>query len=150
MKTSTLLLALASAATFALPAGAASSAASSASDSLATSSGSVSASLRGSSGSSTGNQVAEGDYRIVEVAAATDRPGDLRLTLRRGEAVEDAVFLTLPRTAVEGARLAQGDVVTAKHRPYGIEFQDGRTREAFFLVLDDDWHRELKTVPVAG
>jgi len=148
------ILAAAFAAVFTLPAAAASSAASSASDSLTTSSGSVSTSLRGSSGSSTGNNVAEGDYRIIEVAAAPQRPGDLRLTLQlgesRGESTEGTVFLTLPQVAIEKARLGQGDLVTAKHRAYGVEFQDGRSHEAFFLVLDDDWHRELKTVPVPG
>ena len=60
------------------------------------------------------------------------------------------MFLTLPQVAIEKARLGQGDLVTAKHRAYGVEFQDGRSHEAFFLVLDDDWHRELKTVPVPG
>lgn len=135
---------------FSLPAAAASSTASSASDSLATSSGSVSNSIQGSSNSSSRTTVAEGDYRIVEVAAAPQRPGDLRLTLQRGSATDDSFVLTLPQAALERTGLGRGDLVTAKQRDYGIEFQHGRTHEAFFLVLDDTVHRELKTVPVPG
>ena len=41
---------------------------------------------------------------------------------------------------------AVGDIVHARNRPYGLEFarfNDEKTREAFFLVLADDWHKEL-------
>ena len=153
ISTAVAVIAAAIVATLALPAAAASSAASSASDSLTTSSGSVSGSLRGSSGSSTGtNNVAEGDYRIVEVAAAPQRPGDVQLTLRRGNdaAADDTLYLTVPQSTLERSRLTAGDMLAAKHRPYGIEFADGRTRAAFFLVLDDGWIRDLKTVVVPG
>ncbi len=130
----------------AAPAWAASSASSTASESLAASSGSVSASLTGSSNSSR-RDVAEGDYRLIEVADAPNRPHDVTLTLQQGEAV---VKLTLPRTTFAGTKLAAGDVVAATQRDYGLEFRHGATRQAFFLVLDDDWQRELKSVPVEG
>jgi hypothetical protein len=34
-------------------------------------------------------------------------------------------------------------VVTARHRPYGVEFARADTREPFFLLLADDWRHEL-------
>ena len=131
----------------ALPVFAASSAASSAVDSLSTSVGSMSGSIQKSSDSSTkANALAEGDYRIVDVAAVPDRPGSVRMKL---QALADAgadreFFLYLPQKTFDQAQLAQGRVVTARHRPYGVEFADGETHQAFFLVLKDDWFRELQ------
>ncbi|MEF7612748.1 hypothetical protein V4F39_02420 [Aquincola sp. MAHUQ-54] len=114
--------------------------------------GSVSDSISGSSNSSSRNdRVAEGDYRIVEVAAA-GRPGGLRLTLQPADprpGAEDFV-LDLPARTGGTWALAQGDLITARHRPYGLEFARADTREAFFLALADDWFRELapKAVPL--
>ena len=134
-----------------LPAAAASSAASSASDSITTSMGSVSGSIERSSTSSTTTTAAiEGDYRIVEVATVAERPGTLRLRLQalpeRG-ADRDAgteFFLYLPQAAADQGRLAADVIVTARQRPYGTEFTHGQTRQAFFLVLSDDWYQELR------
>lgn len=126
------------------PAHAESSVASSASEGLSASVGSLSNSVEGSSDSSShnNNRVAEGDYRIVDVAAVAERPGVVRMKLQalagRGE-----IFLYVPQGTVDRARLAQGEVVSARQRPYGVEFADGRTRQAFFLALDDEWYREL-------
>ena len=67
----------------ALPALAASSAASSASDSVSASSDSASNSVKKSSNSSSGTkEIANGDYRITDVAAVAERPGAVRLTLQ--------------------------------------------------------------------
>ena len=135
----------------ALPALAASSAASSASDSVTTSVGSLSGSVEKSSTSSSGeNKVAEGDYRIIDMAAAPDRPGMLRMKLQAlaDRSAEGEFFLYLPQEAADGSHLAQGGIVTARHKPYGVEFADGRTRQAFFLVLADDWYKELQTTAV--
>lgn len=134
-----------------LPAAAASSAASSASDSIATSMGSVSGSIERSSTSSTTTTAAiEGEYRIVEVATVAERPGTLRLKLQamaeRGsnrDAGAD-LFLYLPQAAADQGRLAANVIVTAHLRPYGTEFTHGQTRQAFFLVLSDDWYQELR------
>jgi len=132
----------------AMPSMAASSAASSASDSIGTSVGSISGSVQKSSGSSSkATGVAQGDYRIIEVAAAPQQPGTVRMKL---QAVADSVadgdfFLFLPQKAVDQGRLAPGDIVTARQRPYGVEFASGATQQAFFLVLNDDWYRELQT-----
>jgi hypothetical protein len=133
---------------FTFPALAASSAASSASDSLAASVGSVSGSLGNSSNSSSKTvTAAEGDYRIVEIAAAPDRDGTVRLKLQavaEARGADGEFFLYLPQPLAEQARLAQGGVVTARSRPYGTEFTYGPAHQAFFLVLADDWYRELQ------
>ncbi len=120
---------------------------SSASSAGSASSASVSDSLRGSSDSSSGRrQVADGDYRVIQVADAAGRPGMLRVTLR-ATAAADEFALELPAQALAARGLAAGDVVQARNRPYGIEFahaaQVQRPREAFFLVLADDWQREI-------
>ena len=125
--------------------------ASSASSAGSASSGSVSDSIGGSSKSSSGEaKVADGDYRVIEVAALADRPGMVRLTLQAtaSQGEEDEILLTLPRQALATRDLAIGAVVSARHRPYGLEFAHADTREAFFLVLADHWHRELAAVPV--
>jgi hypothetical protein len=135
----------------ALPAMAASSTASAASDSLTTSVGSASGSIQKSSdSSSTDNKVADGDYKIIDVATLAERPGTLRMKLQAvaDRGADGEFFLYLPQPAFEQSRLAQGDIVSARQRPYGLEFAHGQTRQAFFLVLSDDWYRELNTTAV--
>lgn len=139
------------AALFALaaPALAASTLSVSISDSVSAAVGSVSDSVRRSSDSSTGkDRVAQGDYRIVEVVAAAERPGLARLTLQPETAAEDVLFLYVPQATVAQAALAAGQLVTATHRDYGVEFSRPAVATAaaplpFFLVLDDSWYREL-------
>jgi hypothetical protein len=127
--------------------------ASSASSAGSASSGSASDSLSTSSKSSTGTQTADGDYRVIDVAELADRPGMLQLTLQGTAAVGEAreFMLRLPRQALEPRGIAAGDIVNVRNRDYGLEFArtDGRAvREPFFLVLFDDWHRELEPRPV--
>lgn len=132
-----------------LPVLAASSASSASSDAVSTSVGSSSTSIKQSSNSSSkDDKVAAGEYRIVEVAAAD--AGQLQLQLQHVAiaGAEGALTLTLPRSAFEQGGLAAGQLVAARHRPYGIEFARADNREAFFLVLDDAWYRELGTHPV--
>ena len=133
----------------ALPALAASSASSASSDSASTSVGSVSTSIQKSSDNSSGkdDKVAAGDYTIVEVADAPARAGTVRLKLQPvgAGAKEGEFFLYMPGEAFEQSRLAQGAVITAKPRAYGTEFAGGVARKPFFLVLADEWFRELKT-----
>lgn len=131
---------------------AASSAASSASDSIGTSVGSASGSIQTSSGSSSkGHYLADGDYRIVAVAVAADRPGSIRIKLQAmaGNGENSELFLYVPQAAFDNGRLAQGGTVTARKRSYGAEFANAATRKVFFLVLDDDWFSELRTNAVA-
>ena len=139
------------AAVAALPALGASSASSVSLEGSSASVGSLSTSIETSSNaSSKGDKVAQGDYRIVDMAAAPSRPGVVRLTL---QAVADAgaegpLWLYLPQETAAGHRLAVGAVVSARQHDYGVEFAQGEPRQAFFLVLRDDWYRELQTRPV--
>jgi hypothetical protein len=132
----------------ATPSFAGSSAASSASDSITTSVGSVSGSFQKSSNSSsTTTPLAGGDYQVIEVAVLPERPGTVRMTLHAlaDPSVEGEYFLYLPQPAFEQSQLAPGHTVSALARPYGLEFTHGVARQAFFLVLTDDWYRELQT-----
>lgn len=118
--------------------------ASSASSAGSASVGSVSDSFRGSSNSSArGNFLAVGDYRVVQVAELAERPGMLRLTLQATDGEPAGVSLDLPRQALAQRPLQAGSLVHAQQRPYGWEFAHADTRQAFFLVLADDWYREL-------
>lgn len=104
------------------------------------SSGSVSDSLKQSSGSSSGGERrAEGRYRVTEVAQAADHK--LRLTLQR-EGTEP-VELTLPEQALAARAVNVGEEVQATPQPYGVAFAHADTGQAFYLVLEDAWHREL-------
>jgi hypothetical protein len=119
----------------------ASSAASSASESLDTSSDSskrVVATL-------------DGPYRVVEVTPVPERPGTVRLTLQAlaPKDTDGTVRLYVPRQAIERSGLAQGGTVAASRRPYGVELAHADTRKAFFLLIDDDWQRELRSNPVS-
>lgn len=133
---------------------AAESLATSASSAASSASSAGSASLRGSSDSIKGSsdssrteeRVAEGDYRVAAVDAVDGATGMLRLTLEPQAAGRAAAFtLDLPQRALGDRPLARGDIVSAHHRPYGLEFARADTRAAFFLVLADDWHRDLQT-----
>lgn len=149
--------ALALAGTVSLTARAASSTASSASDSASTSVGSASTSLQKSSNSSSkATGVAAGRYRVTDLADAGDRPDHWRVTLRGLPAADpgqtdtagEELVLLLPRLAAERGQLALGADVVARTRPYGLEFSRADNGEAFFLVLHDEWRRELPSRPV--
>lgn len=126
----------------------ASSAGSSASSAGSASSRGSSDSISASSNSSkNGGKVAEGDYRVAAIAAVDGQPDMLRISAQPlgGDADAGDFELRLPRQALAARPLAPGDVISARHRPYGLEFARGDTREAFFLVLADDWQRDLQT-----
>jgi hypothetical protein len=115
--------------------------ASSAAGAGSASSGSVSDSFKQSSGSSSGGEKrAEGRYRVTEVAQAPEA-GKLRLTLQREGA--EPVELTLPQAALAARAVNVGDEVQATPQAYGIAFAHADTGQAFYLVLEDTWHREL-------
>ncbi|MDC8772861.1 hypothetical protein [Roseateles albus] len=143
----------------ALPALAASSTASSASEGASSAASSGSKSLEASSGSSTkGDKVAAGDYKIIDVAAAVDRPGMVRVHLQAAAATTtniaapnaaDDFYLVLPEQAFEKSQLSTGQLVTARQHAYGLEFANGQSKQAFFLVLSDEWYRELDSKAVA-
>lgn len=136
-------------ATAILPALAASSAASSASDSASDSVGSSSKSITQSSESSSGDRkVAAGDYKVIELAAAAGQPGMVKVRLQATADAKAEFFMTLPRQAAENGHLAEGQVLTANARPYGLEWVAAADKKAFFLLVDDDWHKELASHPV--
>lgn len=121
--------------------------ASSASSAGSASLGSSSDSVQGSSNSSSRpTQVAQGDYRIVQIAEAGDAAGRLRVSLQAldGRTAQDFALL-LPPAAAQAGQLAVGGVVSAADRPYGTELRSAATHAAFFLVVADDWHAELQT-----
>lgn len=140
----------------AVPAMAASSATSSIYDSITTLVGSFSNSLnRSSNGSSNGGRVAGGEYRLLEVAVSNDQPGVVHLKMQAMTEQAGAtgtgtgeLILSLPQAAFEKSGLTAGDVVAARTRTYGMEFANGKTLAAFFLVLNDDTYRELVSNPV--
>jgi hypothetical protein len=128
------------------------SSASSASSAASNSVGSLSDSVKKSSNSSShGNDnVAEGDYRIIEVTAVAERPGTARVALQAvaDASVDGELTLYVSDRLVDQQRLAAGQIVTAYQRPYGVEFAKGETGQAFFLALADEWLRELQTKAV--
>ncbi len=108
--------------------------------------GSSSVSLQKSSDSSSSkNQVAQGHYTIIDMAAVPQQPDMLRLQLQaRANAQE--FFLLLPRATAQRVPLRVGAIVEVQHRPYGLAFATAAgvaAKEPFFLVLDDAWYREL-------
>ncbi|MEO5796710.1 MAG: hypothetical protein ABIP34_17855 [Rhodoferax sp.] len=122
--------------------------ASSASSAGSASSGSVSDSLHGSSKSSTGNdKVADGDYHIIDIADAPERADFVRVALQ-GDG-QQRIELDLPRAVLAKQRLDRGDTVHTQRRVYGYEFSRGDTREAFYLVIADDWYGELAARPLS-
>lgn len=155
-----------------LPAFADSFASSAISNSFSASVGSISTSFNASSdASSPGRPVRQGEYRVQEIVVAAGREGYLRLTLRAEKAAAaaatattattattevaaaaDTVHLYLPQETVARAAIATGQLISARARPYGLELAkvtaDGGSREAFFLVVDDERYRELQTRPV--
>ena len=146
------IVVVAAAAVLASPAfaeGVASSAASTAS----TAGSSASNSLEASSGSSSrGTTAAAGDYRVEAVTVAADRPGMVRLALAPAadDGTRNAFVLVLPQRTADQERLARGDTVSVRERAYGFEFARADTKQAFFLVLADDWQRELEPRPVSA
>jgi len=121
------------------------------SDSISTAVGSVSTSLKKSSQSVSGDdKVADGDYKVIQMAAAPDQPGMVRLTLQAlAQPTPDGTyFLTVPQKAVDAHGVSEGRVLAAHNRPYGVAFAAADTHKAFFLVLEDAWFRELSVKPV--
>jgi hypothetical protein len=128
---------------------------SSASSASSTSVGSSSASIEKSSNSSSAkDRVAQGPYTIVEAMAVAEQPDMLRLRLQ-AVAQPDAseFFLLLPRQTFERQQLAAGQTISAEHRAYGLAFATldaAGSTSPFFLVLDDDWFRELESRPIGS
>jgi hypothetical protein len=137
------------AAACALPAHA-DSVASSASSAGSASSGSISDSIGASSNSSNHDRrVAAGPYRVIEVAQAPGKPGATRMTLRALADAGREFTLDLPQKALAARAVRTGDTVQVSERVYGYEFAYADTAQPFFLALQDDWVRELRSQQVA-
>lgn len=122
--------------------------ASSASSAGSASVGSVSDSLQGSSNSSSSDDdVAQGDYRVTEVAQAPLRTDFVRVRLHSDE-LRRGFDLDLPQAVWAAQGLGPGDLVHAEPRAYGYEFAHAGSREAFYLVLNDEWYGELAARPL--
>jgi hypothetical protein len=145
----TLCLALLSAA-LALPAHAG-SLASTASSAGSESSGSISNSIGASSNSSNHDKrVAAGEYRVIDIAAAPARAGTTRMLLRAvGAGPAQEFTLDVPDRALAARQVAKGELVRVDERVYGYEFAHADTKQPFFLALQDDWYRELRSQKVA-
>ena len=140
------LLVIAFALAFAAQSVRADSLASSTSSATSASVGSVSDSFHASSNSSSNDnkKTADGDYRVDAIVAVAGRPDRVRLELSPlDRPPEDGLALELPALALERVRLKAGSVVNARPRPYGVEFALAPAGEPFFLVLQDDWYREM-------
>ena len=145
----------------------ASSTASSASSAGSASVGSVSDSLRSSSQSAAGpRQMAAGDYRVIAMTEVPGRPDELWLTLQAqasdtshtpaiaamtGSAQgREQWELRLPRVLAERERLAAGRLLRATPQPYGVSFALSDQPRPFYLVLADEWQREIPARPVVA
>jgi hypothetical protein len=148
MVVSRLFTALALAAALAGPAAATSSAVVSVSDSLSTSVDSISRSVKKSSDSSSRTVVGQGDYRVIQVAQADSGSQEVTLQAVPGTGASGEFTLLMPDKAVQHGGVVVGQVVSARERPYGVEFARADTRAAFFLLLEDAWYRELQSVAV--
>jgi hypothetical protein len=130
----------------------ASSTASSASSAGSASVGSASDSLRQSSASSTGGKqaAAAGAYRIADIAPAPGRAGQWRLLLQAADGNPEGGQweLTLPQALAKREALAPGQLVHAAPQAYGTAFARAPALPPFFLVLADEWQRELPAHPV--
>lgn len=123
----------------------------SASSTSSASIGSVSGSIQGSSrASSNTTQTAAGDYRVLDVAQTAERPDALRLHLQAATgAADDSFYLFVPLATAQREQLFAGGLLTARTRPYGVEFARANAAQPFFLVLEDRWYQELDSHPVA-
>ena len=137
-------------AALAQPAAAGSLGASSAAGGSSASAGSSASSEASSDSSSRRQTAAVGPYRIIHIAALAERPGQVRLQLQAlaADAAEPVHVLVLPQTVVAQHGLAAGQTITARPQAYGTEFVHDSSHQAFYLVLDDAWQRELGALPV--
>ena len=61
----------------------------------------------------------------------------------------DPLVIDLPQQTFERTGLAAGGTINASQRPYGVEFADAGNAKAFFLLLNNDWHQDLRSTPVS-
>lgn len=112
---------------------------------------SVSASVEGvSKGSSNVVKVVAGDYKITDIAETTDHAEKVRVALQAVEKNHETFYLYMSHDEFAEAHLSAGQVVTASERPYGVSFKHVDATEAFVVVLDDAWIKDLRSNIVSG
>ncbi|MDR3409709.1 MAG: hypothetical protein P4L87_01995 [Formivibrio sp.] len=101
-----------------------------------------------SKSSSAAVTVAEGDYKVIEVADADGHPNQKRIALQSLNQGQQSIYLFMSKEDFKRVDLALGKVVTANPRLYGVAFTKFGGTETFAVVLDDSWLKELDPVPV--
>jgi hypothetical protein len=132
------------------------SAASSASSAGSASLGSLSDSVQGSSRSSSGKtEVAEGLYRVMDVAAVPGKPDQVQLRLQAAAPAagkSGELVVQVPAQSLGAQGMQAGEAVQVRHRVYGLEFARATPAgltEPFFLALEEAWQRQLASRPVS-
>lgn len=131
-----------------IPAAATVATSSAVSDSVDLSARSITNSLKRSSDSSSGTPVAQGDYRVTQMAQLTPELQEVTLQAVAGTGARGELVLHMPKRAVQQGDLGIGRVVSARTRPYGVELARADTKTPFFLLLEDPWYKELQSVVV--
>jgi len=112
---------------------------------------SVSASVEGvSKGSSQVVKVVAGDYKVTDIAEVTDHAEKVRIALQAVGTDRETFYLYMSHDEFAEAHLSAGQVVTALKRPYGVSFKHVDATEAFVVVLDDAWIKDLRSNIVSG
>jgi hypothetical protein len=103
------------------------------------------------SSQSSGNAIknAEGEYRVLAVADAADRPGWARVELAPLAAGRTALYLYVEADDLASERIAAGQIVAARAQAYGLAFARQGRETAFAVVLRDDWLNDIHPRPVA-
>lgn len=130
------------------PVGATVTTSSAVSDSVDLSARSMSQSLQRSSDSSAGRPLAQGDYRVTQLAQVAPELQEVTLQAVAGTGARGELVLHMPERAVQAGGVAVGEVVRARARPYGYELARADTQQAFFLLLHDPWYKELQSIVV--
>jgi hypothetical protein len=106
---------------------------------------------RSSNSSSKTLNIAEGDYRVVDIAMVAGQPDKMRLRLQAVAAAnEPQLYLFVPKHDYDQAHLNNGQIVTASKRPYGMAFSIARADQPFAVVLENDWQKDLASHAVLG
>jgi len=121
------------------------------SDSATSSASSASDSVTGSSTSSKKVVTAQGDYTVVELAAAPNKPGMVQVALQAADSPDQQSDFTLllPRKTIDDNGLAVGQTISAKPQNFGLELSGGMHARVFYLILHDALRNELRSVPVS-
>jgi hypothetical protein len=116
------------------------------SDSLTASSDGLSDSSKSSNNAA---KTAAGDYRVTDVADAAGNTRQKRLALQALNPRQQVLYLYMNRDEYARAGLQPGALVSAVAHPYGVSFSAQGGQQAFAVVLDDTWIKELDPRPVA-